>query len=519
MSEQRCSPDPNQSTSSSATSRALQTFQTPLNVFGLFRKYLSDKLPSHDPEEHVNLQDLSNGLGDESRRPQGVQDEFYPYPNKNSFLLGDWYWNHGKQKSHESFRGLLSIVGDPDFRPDDVRDTQWRKIDIKIGRNDFDKDDNADGEWMDEDAGWKRTPVVISVPFSRRHTKTPGPKNFVVGDLYHRSFVSVIREKLANPQDDRHFHYEPFELFWRPPDSDTRNDVQLHGELYTSPAFLKAHRELQESPGEPGCQLPRVVVAMMFWSDVTHLTSFGTAKLWPAYVCFGNESKYRRCKPTCHLFNHVAYFQSVSHRLPVLFPPCFIPNYVLQLPDRFKDFASEHMGGKRPNDKFMAHCRRELLHTQWDILLDDEFLTAYQHGIVVECCDRIVRWFYPRLLTYSADYKEKCVGSVVFPQTAILTKHRIILAGIRDLGCCPCPRCLVQLTNAPNMGQVRDMKQRRLLARVDDEITRDKVNLARDFIYNRHYVVNSKAVEYILKAQSLVPTLVSVRLTTGRMGD
>jgi hypothetical protein len=55
----------------------------------------------------------------------------------------------------------------------------------------------------------------------------------------------------------------------------------------------------------------------------------------------------------------------------------------------------------------MTHCRHELLHAQWTILLDDEFLEAYEHGIVVECLDGIKRRFYPRILTYSADYKEK----------------------------------------------------------------------------------------------------------------
>jgi len=171
--------------------------------------------------------------------------------------------------------------------------------------------DEEDEEWMDGDDGWKSTPINISVPFHSR-TKKPGPQNYLVGHLHHRSLISVIREKLANAEHMQHFHYDPFELFWQP--SDTGPNVRVHGELYTSPAFLDAHRELQESPGEPGCNLPRVMVAMMFWSDATHLTSFGTAKLWPCYLYFGNESKYRRCKPTCHLCNHIAYFQSVSHQ-------------------------------------------------------------------------------------------------------------------------------------------------------------------------------------------------------------
>ena len=305
-------------------------FQTPRNVFGLLRRYCSDRRPSHDPEENIdlfNLSDYPHNVGSSSETQRDT-NQFYPFPNHSSFLLGEWYWNHGVQKSRESFSELLSIIGGTGFSPEDVRRTQWGKIDAELARNDFDEtkaerrsgnqdknhvdsgDDNSDAEWMDEDASWKKTPITISVPFHSRWTKS-GPQTYVVGDLYHRSFVSVIREKIANLHDDQHFHYEPFKLFWMPTDKST--EIRVHGELYTSPAFLEAHRDLQNSPKELGCDLERVVVAMMFWSDVTHLTSFGNAKIWPAYLLFGNESKYRRCKPTHNLCNHVAYFQSVCH--------------------------------------------------------------------------------------------------------------------------------------------------------------------------------------------------------------
>ena len=36
-----------------------------------------------------------------------------------------------------------------------------------------------------------------------------------------------------------------------------------------------------------------------------------------------------------------------------------------------------------------------------------EFIKAYQHGIVVNWMDGLERRFYPRILTYSADYPEK----------------------------------------------------------------------------------------------------------------
>ena len=65
------------------------------------------------------------------------------------------------------------------------------------------------------------------------------------------------------------------------------------------------------------------------------------------------------------------------------------------------------MIGGKPSDALVTHCRRELLQAQWELLLDDEFITAYKHGIVIECYDAIWRRFYPRIFTYSADYKEK----------------------------------------------------------------------------------------------------------------
>jgi hypothetical protein len=57
--------------------------------------------------------------------------------------------------------------------------------------------------------------------------------------------------------------------------------------------------------------LERVVVALMFWTDATLLANFGTAKLWPCYMFFGNDSKYRRAKMHLNLCNHVAYFEDV----------------------------------------------------------------------------------------------------------------------------------------------------------------------------------------------------------------
>jgi len=58
------------------------------------------------------------------------------------------------------------------------------------------------------------------------------------------------------------------------------------------------------------------------------------------------------------------------------------------------------------------------------------------------------------------------------------------------------------------MGKHRDMAQRETLARVDDLSRRNRVASAREVIYEKNYAVDSKAMEDLLKVDSLVPTAV-----------
>lgn len=297
-----------------------EPLETPRNIFGLYRRYYATKIPSYDPEEHTSLQDMSN-IPAYTALPSSASQTFYPYPNRSAFRLGDWFWNGGVQKSQASFDELMKIIGDPRFQPEDIQGVKWDHINKELAADD-------EREWMDEDAGWVRTPVAISVPYQPRRGVPPepqaGPKNYVVEGFYHRSLVSVIREKLSSLTDCNLFRFEPNELLWKR--GNHPDGVRIQGELYNSPTFVNVHRELQNSPSEPGCDLPKCVAALMFWSDATHLTAFGNTKLWPLYMFFGNESKYRRCKPSHHLCEHIAYFQTASqlsfdnilHRIPYL---------------------------------------------------------------------------------------------------------------------------------------------------------------------------------------------------------
>lgn len=90
----------------------------------------------------------------------------------------------------------------------------------------------------------------------------------------------------------------------------------------------------------------------------------------------------------------------------------------------------------------------------------------------------------------------------------------MILASIRNKGKCPCPRCLIPLSDAHRLGTLSDRSKRTTLARVDDAARRHSVNTARDIIYNRGFAVDCDAVEELLGKESLVPTKVINPLCT-----
>ncbi|KAG1803419.1 uncharacterized protein BJ212DRAFT_1487020 [Suillus subaureus] len=219
------------------TVRAHTVFHTLPNIFGLVHQYFSLQLPSHNPEEYTTLTDLSFIPGSPQVPDQpypfaasSSKSQYYPYPNRSSFQLGDWYWNQGVQKLQSDYTKLLEILDGNAFNVANMTSTHWKKINCQLGGNEYDEGDGE--EWEDEDAGWKCTPVSIEVPFSHT-TDMPGPRLYRAADLYHLSLVAVIWEKLANVCDDKLFHYELYQLCWNPPHLD--NKVLIYRDLYTSP--------------------------------------------------------------------------------------------------------------------------------------------------------------------------------------------------------------------------------------------------------------------------------------------
>ena len=127
------------------------------------------------------------------------------------------------------------------------------------------------------------TPIKIEVPF-HKCMETTGVKEYMAANLHHFSLVNIIKECTTDPHLGSTFHMEPYKLLWWP----------------------------SEDHPETRCNLPHIAIRCMVYSDSTHLMAFGNNHLWPCYFHFGNDTKYCRCRPSCNLCNHVAYFETVS---------------------------------------------------------------------------------------------------------------------------------------------------------------------------------------------------------------
>ena len=178
----------------------------------------------------------------------------------------------------------------------------------------------------------------------------------------------------------------------------------------------------------------------------------------------------------------------------------------IQLPDSFSDWYQETFG-QDPSEETITHCTRELIHAVWMLILNTAFMTAYQFGILVQFADQVVRRVFPRLFAYIADYPEKYALHPLFMFHFVYHLDRVLMTGIRNMGLCPCPRCLIEKKDLSAMGTHVDTKRRGRI-RVNNHHFRTKVSLARDIIYRQGYRVNTEAVDSLLKEQSLVPTTV-----------
>ena len=129
---------------------------------------------------------------------------------------------------------------------------------------------------------FQTTDIDIEAPLG---VKDIQPGTFTVPGLLYQNLTAVIQAVFSSPLAS-HFHFSPFKLFHR---SSNGKKGQVFSKLYNSDIFITEYNNVQHAPllpNELDCRWKKVVAALMFWSDSTHLADFGTTKLWPIYLLY-----------------------------------------------------------------------------------------------------------------------------------------------------------------------------------------------------------------------------------------
>ena len=326
-------------------------------------------MPEDLYQPHLSTFDAIGGQPEMIDRHPG-----FPYKNKTVQLIMEWQNTGSPNKSNEEVTRLVrDVVLHHDFSVDDLLNfnaTCKNRIADEAEQSTFPQD-------------FQQISMNIEVPSG---TKDILPKMLSIPGFTFRKLTSLIREEFEGPMFLK-FHLSPFKLFRKL--SGGNEDKRVYSDISDSDVFIDEHDKVQRAPtGDRTCKRKKVVAALMFWSDATHLATFGTAKMWPIYMLFSNISKYECCKPNSGATKHVAY----------------IPEFSDSLHNEIKEF---HVKWDTQHRDILTHCRRELMHSIWKVLLDDDFIRAYEFGLVARCQDGIERRIYPRIFTYSADYPEK----------------------------------------------------------------------------------------------------------------
>ncbi|KAI0682857.1 hypothetical protein C8T65DRAFT_595963 [Cerioporus squamosus] len=294
-----------------------------------------------------NVSWLTRAPGLDAKTPDSP--DYAPFDNAAQFRLFDYFYGCSDVKSQDDFNDLVAVLRSDGFQVDDLKDFTAKKAEKLLD----DWAGNTSGVFSKED-GWHTASILIPLP----KVKGPAQKEenapqVEVQGIIHRRLLDIITGVVTDttPTAHRH-HWIPHIRYWipdtpsqrrssscasaSPAPSDSQRappspmsgvsadaDASLHSppspiriwtDCYNSDAMLDEDAKIRRMPRVLGDDpsVEYAVLPLLLWSDETHLSSFGSAYLWPIYLYFGSLSKYVCGRPTEFAAHHLAYIPQVS---------------------------------------------------------------------------------------------------------------------------------------------------------------------------------------------------------------
>lgn len=293
-------------------------FLTLPDSFGLYRKYPGGR-PQHVPNESDLVIRVSDAPGisippspvsQRQASPEPSPELFAPFSNISTFRLISWFYGKSNTKSRGELQSLVDdVINQPDFSPSDLMGfcASW-ELNRMIKHISHTQDPHPMPSINDD---WLSSSIYLSLPCQGvKHVSEDAAPKLEIKGLRHRHLLDVIKAALREPAAEM-FHLFPFRSYWK--SSSDEPAQRVYSEAYTADHFLGLYEEVRTKPQDT--HVTPVVIGLMVWSDSTHMTSFGTASLWPIYIYFGNQSKYSRAKPSSFAAHHLAYIPKVRFHL------------------------------------------------------------------------------------------------------------------------------------------------------------------------------------------------------------
>ena len=210
---------------------------------------------------------------------------FHPFPNETVFWCMHWFLEESGMLSAAGFdRFMCEVILSDDFNHEDLRNFSTTRELTRL-----DKHGCTDMPFSADD-GWKEGSVTLHLPKAKaKHASEAVSPQVQISGIYYHPLLEVIKAACQSSQA-KEYHWVPFKLVHQSP----TEDLRAYMNIYNSDAMLEEDTKIRAMGRHPddNPDTEVAVLAMMLWLDLTHLTSFGTASLWPVYLYFGNLSKY-----------------------------------------------------------------------------------------------------------------------------------------------------------------------------------------------------------------------------------